>query len=964
MDESSESISIIRRALLSRLDCRRLKMIALIAPAGFGKSTLTRQIVKNAAVSVICDCTSVRDDLDLARRILPLLALESPERVPTLTQSELMLGDEAMTAAERVALGLKAWQLPSVSSTFVFENAEHLLKASSAREFLTHLLGSCPDRRNVIICSREDLRLHLSRFAPPHRVVKVRAEDLAFSRDEMIEIFLPLQVDTPTVERIAKLSQGWPIAVFLLARFTQEDRLAELLDKLDNVAFEDLHDYMADQILADLDPETFDALVAAAFIRSANRLDIETAVGTRDGFDKLAHFENVSPFVTRSVSGEFIVHPLVSAMLVAREGRKRSSLLRNTAAAYEVSGDFLRSAELHSANQDQSEAARVLERIALATHHAPSMRYAGTLAAIDRHIIKRHPTLWACSAMLKMYSSNSVDLLNETNNVWGALSKDTPLEKRYLVFAIRVILMSFVGQFDEGLEFVETVAPRHLISDNPDSPLDGYALYIRATLTARLGRVSEAERDLTFALPLVASMDVMGSAVLMLLGADVARTLGQRRREYDLLEQAIQATLPSELPNVIAQRYAEASFGAWLAGDNANLERYSHELARLVEENSIRGFRYYSSRLRKAHFAPPQDADMARWVLCGHLVAYGDAVDANEAELHARSALEVSATYKAPLLRVLALLALAAVSDETNRARLHAEARATAGSIDSPPLWAAVANVWNAADTGSMLSSFAQRRLKQDRVAQPRRLEVNLLEGSVRSGGQKRALTNRELALLFSLAIRPQTVAGDTLVERLWPDLDEPAGRNALYVCFHRLRQRLRVEGAIVRGREGYRLCDEAQVDIWEIQDRVSALRAKGKLSEAERQDLRSFGDRLCRKIPPNIESWDWFAPTLRQIDELRCEVGQRLAKDALERDDLAEAIKVAQGLIEFDPCDEPAREAIIVAHLKSGNRAAALQHYRQYRAYLRVELQCEPSPSITELVRGREPSARLAAPQ
>ncbi len=40
----------------------------------------------------------------------------------------------------------------------------------------------------VVICSREPLRMHVSRFAPPHRILTLRAGDLAFDEREIAAI--------------------------------------------------------------------------------------------------------------------------------------------------------------------------------------------------------------------------------------------------------------------------------------------------------------------------------------------------------------------------------------------------------------------------------------------------------------------------------------------------------------------------------------------------------------------------------------------------------------------------------------------------------------------------------------------------------------------------------------------------------------------------------------------------------
>jgi ATP/maltotriose-dependent transcriptional regulator MalT len=149
-----------------------------------------------------------------------------------------MLGDGGTSVAERVNLALEAWKTPVSGATFVFENAEHIARNASAREFFARLLTHRPEGRNIVICSRESLRVHLTRFAPPHEILTLRAEDLAFDRSELAMLFRSQATDPVLLSRIMQLSQGWPIAVFLLKRFANEGRIETLLESLVDVAFE------------------------------------------------------------------------------------------------------------------------------------------------------------------------------------------------------------------------------------------------------------------------------------------------------------------------------------------------------------------------------------------------------------------------------------------------------------------------------------------------------------------------------------------------------------------------------------------------------------------------------------------------------------------------------------------------------------------------------------------------------
>ncbi len=151
-----------------------------------------------------------------------------------------MLGDGGTSVAERVNLALEAWKVPTDDTIFVFENAEHIARDPSAREFFARLLTQRGEGRAVVICSRENLRVHLTRFASPHEILTLRAEDLAFDRTELARLFHAYEGEPGFLTRIMQLSQGWPIAVFLLKRFANEGRIEKLLESLDDVAFEEL----------------------------------------------------------------------------------------------------------------------------------------------------------------------------------------------------------------------------------------------------------------------------------------------------------------------------------------------------------------------------------------------------------------------------------------------------------------------------------------------------------------------------------------------------------------------------------------------------------------------------------------------------------------------------------------------------------------------------------------------------
>ena len=948
MATGASAHEIRRDALLDRLERVQPRILALIAPAGFGKSTLARQLVAGREGAVVCDAGGVLDDLDLARRLVPALAMETPVRTQALTQRELMLGDGGTSVAERVNLALEAWKTPVSGTTFVFENAESIARNPSAREFFARLLTQRPEGRTIVICSRESLRVHLTRFAAPHEILTLRAEDLAFDRSELGALFRDHAGDPALLARIMQLSQGWPIAVFLLKRFANEGRIETLLESLDDVAFEELHDYLADQVLASLDPLLLEALFVCACIRQAKVEDLQAALEDGGAVRALADFAKESPFVTRSAEGAFQIHPLLASLLLEHHEDRRAEILVRTAQAHEGEKRFQRAAELHLARGDQAAAARALGQHEVIRDHAPSMQYARILASLDRSLVQRYPRLWAVTALLRIFCIDTEELLDEAESLWRTLSPDvTPLE-RYYILVFRVLLMSYIGLLDESMEMLERFAVENGIGEEPKNYFEGYLFYLLGLMRARVGRIDRAERDLTIALPLVGGMDVMASGTLLALGADIARVRGEFTIARQFVDRALESARRSGLWNFVAFNLAEGAFGAWLSGDDGAFLRCGAELEEVVQRNGVRGFAYFTAAAR-GRTEEPADADLLKWVACGRMIAAASSPDGGEALKHARAAVAAAKQYRAPFVECLALITLA-VFDGMHFDEHLREALERAAQCTSPALSAAVEAIAARRAEFGMLNGFMMR-LQRERIERVPLLEIGLADGRVRCAGREISLSEREHALLAALSLRREVVPRARLAGWLWPDLDDYAARNALSVCLHRLRTHLGNEQAVVRRKDGYALHDDVRVDLWEMDRLAATLRSRPALAQAERALLESMYERLRARRPERMLQWEWFEATERRINELRLEVAQRLAADALSHANYRRALELAEEMIGYDACDEAARHIAITAHLATGDRGAAMRQYRQYRDTLLAELQCEPSPSIKALV-------------
>ena len=232
---------------------------------------------------------------------------------------------------------------------------------------------------------------------------------------------------------------------------------------------------------------------------------------------------------------------------------------------------------------------------------------------------------------------------------------------------------------------------------------------------------------------------------------------------------------------------------------------------------------------------------------------------------------------------------------------------------------------------------------------EPGTVFVSVLRAQVHVGLRRVDLSDTQLQLLLFLAAARGNVARGEIVSTLWNEVDDAAGNNAFNICLHRLRKAIG-QDVIERGTAGYRLDQLVDVDIRSIAKFVRHCHGREELADAERRRARNYLAALTCCERSRYQSWQWFDRVLREIGDLRYELGARLAGELLRSGQAQEALELARDLIDEDPYDEPAHDMSIRAHLALGDEAAALREYRHYRDLIRSELQAEPSHAIARL--------------
>ncbi|MBV8636940.1 MAG: hypothetical protein JO322_02580 [Candidatus Eremiobacteraeota bacterium] len=921
------SAIVERVRLRGRLERLAPAIVTLTAPAGYGKTALIHSLFGADPGTRVCDCDGLRDDLDLARRLIP--------------EIDDHLSDGSRSVAERVAFALD-YISENPSERIVFDRARFIGERPESLEFLMRILERRPAGTTVVLSARETVPLRLTRFAAPHEIVVLRAADLAFDRDEQRALFAPYVTDAAALERISRISEGWPIAVFLLQRFAREERLDKLLHRLDDVAFGELHDYLVDEVLSLYDSPTLHALFACAAMPHATDADVRDAFPEALSGNALAEFAKESPFLRRDAEGRYRVHPLVAAAVLEHQEERKRLVVAQLSLSREAEGDYLRATELYIANRDCDAAAAALARFDVLPMARPPQRYLRLLKRFNPSQILRYPHLFGVHALMRMFREPPQALFDEAESLWRTISPKAEMRERYGLFVLRVHLLAYLGEHERARAEVQDVIGR-VEGSSFETPL----LALRAFLRARSGELIAASADIDRALPGTLEGDALAAALYVTLAAEVTRVHGDRM-EMQFLERALVRARESGVENAQALVVAHMLVAAWLCGNDARARSAAEELDAFAADG-IMGFAYLCGAMLQRDVAPAP-CDLPEFVIYGQLIELGNSLDERRRLELAQAAFERAARLGHAFLYVLVSVALAIV-DEPAFDEHAAAASYRAAAMDSDALRGAVASFVERRTDCGMLSPFVTRLSRGGKdVAPP--IEISFATGHVRVDGVSIAIVGRELELLLAIALRREPSSRARLASLLWPDLDDSGGRNVFSVCLHRLRARLPRRDVIERDGDGYRLHARAFVDLWELDRAFGTARKKGSLNERERAHLERIWETINADASIRTDQWEWFEPAAQRLRDARVELAHVLGDDALAREDAAIALQYAKAALEADRCDERAVEIGIRAHLIDADRAAAMRLFRQYRTALAAELGAEPSASLSNLVK------------
>lgn len=363
--------------------------------------------------------------------------------------------------------------------------------------------------------------------------------------------------------------------------------------------------------------------------------------------------------------------------------------------------------------------------------------------------------------------------------------------------------------------------------------------------------------------------DVAAATSLITNEAPNARLRGNRIAERDCFVRALASAERTHNSPFIATVRAHAAFCAWFAGDDEEFESHVRALQHVMGNRPVRALgRFATIRGTERIAEVPPFGELPEWTARTALVLCGYSNDSADAKTHANVADAAAEASGDPFLKVVAIVALAETSPDNRIARLD-EARRLVRSAGWLALDKALTALCADAPELGPLQAFVDLRLRKQRPVNPL-LSVSFATGVIRSNGAVLNLSDKERELLFTVASRQSGVRADELMDRLWPNADGDAARNAFKVCLHRLRKHAGDLRIVHRVGQRYELLAGADVDIWRFQDAIDAHRAAG--APQTLRELLRIRQIIENGSPQRVILRGWFWRFELELDRMRHE--------------------------------------------------------------------------------------------
>ena len=350
----------------------------VVAPAGYGKTTLVRQWTQGDPDATAW-LTADRSDADPVSFLRAVVAtLDAVVPLPTARRHLVGRASDPERAMAAVCGSLSATPRP----VSIVVDDVHEIGSEATLEVLERLIDAVPEGSRVILVGRSTPALRWSRRRLSEEVLAVGPQHLAFDHDEGLEVVRTLvgeELAGEVVDDLLTRTEGWPagLQLLMLAVQGQPDPERALRDAVGGQGH--IADYIDRELLAGSSADERRFLLHTSVLERLNGPLCDAVTGGTDGsarLDGLARSGNLF-VVALHEPGAFRYHHLFGELLLAELRRTDPGAepeLRRRAAEWLLrDGDHAGAVHQALASGDLEFAAAVVYRLLFPTLARGSM---------------------------------------------------------------------------------------------------------------------------------------------------------------------------------------------------------------------------------------------------------------------------------------------------------------------------------------------------------------------------------------------------------------------------------------------------------------------------------------------------------------------------------------------------------------------------------------------------------------
>ena len=429
---------VVRPRLLERLGSAGAAKLTLVsAPPGFGKTTLLAEWARSAsgASGRVAWLSLEQGDNDPGS-FWPYVVASLEAVVPSVSAAGRELAVDEEGPRRQLITTLLNALAEATGEVWLVLDDYHLIENRDIQDGVRFLLEHLPPQLHIVMGTRADPDLPLSRLRVRGELVEIRAADLRFTREEAADYLRSatgLDLGASAVDALGERTEGW-IAALQLAALSLRGR-TDASGFIERFAGDDRYvvDYLVDEVLAHQPGEVREFLMLTAILDRLTDGLCDAVTGLGSGSSALAELERANLFVVALDDQQtwFRYHHLFADVLRARLLAERPGqipLLHGRASRWYEANGFTDDAIRHAmAAQDYERAGRLTEvAVPEARRDRRDAALVRWLRELPEEVIRRSPVLTTVQAWTFLVAGDLESMEARLDHAEGLLAGAPP----------------------------------------------------------------------------------------------------------------------------------------------------------------------------------------------------------------------------------------------------------------------------------------------------------------------------------------------------------------------------------------------------------------------------------------------------------------------------------------------------------------------------------------------------------